>query len=213
MTCKHCETITHVLFVLDSSGSMASRKTETINTFNAQVEKIKSELPKLGKTDVSLVFFGETAAPVRVAQRCVPIDSVALLNDATYLPQGYTPMRDGIGTALSIGEAVDNKGENEAFLLICITDGAENASREWTPSALAAKVEALRGTNRWTFQVLGTNIDFTNVKDFGIARSEYSNFKSMNVANESLTDSLSRYAHSRSLGKSSTDGLSIPDSN
>jgi hypothetical protein len=191
---------------------MATRKLETINTFNSQVEKIKSEVSKLGKTDVSLILFGEAQSPVRVAQKHVTIDSVALLNDATYLPHGFTPMRDGIGTALSIGEAVDGKGENEAFLLICITDGAENASKEWTPSALAAKIEALRGTKRWTFQVLGTNIDFTNVQDFGIARSEYSNFKSMNVANESLVDSLTRYAHSRTLGKNSTDGLNIPDS-
>lgn len=213
MTCKHCIKKTHVFFVLDTSGSMESRRDDAIGAFNAQVDKLVSEQDNLGDTDITLVLFGLSNGPsVQAIQRSVPVGSVAKLSRATYIPQGSTPMRDAIGLATSIGEQIDCKGEQEGFLVITITDGQENSSKEWSPTALAAKIGQLKATGRWTFQVLGTNIDFDSVKDLGYERSEFASYNNLQRSGGLLTDSLTRYAASRGAGAASTRGLSVPDS-
>jgi len=192
---------------------MNSRRDDAIGAFNAQVDKLISEQDSLGETDVTLILFGLMGPEmIKATQKVVPVGSISRLNHSTYVPQGSTPMRDAIGLATAIGEQIDGKGEQEGFLVITITDGQENASKEWSPSALAAKINSLKETGRWTFQVLGTNIDFNAVKDLGYERTEFASYNNLQKSSGLLGDSLTKYAASRSLGRTATPGLSVPDS-
>jgi uncharacterized protein YegL len=208
---------TNVLFVLDMSGSMHGIREETIGMINAQIETLQEKRKEMGKVRVSLIVFGYRAVPgVRVVWENVKIQDVAQFTSDDYLPQGMTPMRDGIGSALTLGETLDSGDAEDAVLVITITDGAENSSHEWTAQALADKVKELRDTGRWTFQILGANIDFSNVKDFGVEKSEFSAYAANAVGMEKtsigLGGSLGAYSAARSRGVTATQGLDVPDS-
>ncbi len=215
MTCEHCEKKTHVIFVLDTSGSMGSCRDDAIGGFNAQLELLKNRQNDLGKTDVSLVLFGLSGPEsVSVVKRAVSVDSVEPLTAKTYTPQGWTPMRDGIGAGIALGELLDGHGTDESFLLITITDGQENASKEWTAVQLAERIKKLREEGRWTFQILGANIDFSNVADFGVDKTEFSQFTTRNYqqSTQNLAHSIGGYASSRGAGLTATKGLQVPPS-
>lgn len=207
---------TNVLFVLDTSGSMYGIRDETIGMINAQIETLQKEKKTMGNVKASLVLFGlNSGDAVQTVFEGIDIDEVEMFTRETYLPQGVTPMRDGIGRALVLGESLDSGKKKDAVLVITITDGYENASREWTAQALADKIKELRDTGRWTFQVLGANITFENVKDFGVEKVEFANYAANAVGVQKtslgLSNSLSTYSQCRSAGVTQTKGLSVPD--
>lgn len=207
---------TNVLFVLDTSGSMNGIRDETIGMINAQIETLQKEKKNMGEVKASLVLFGlNTTPPISVPFQGVDIDEVAEFTRDTYLPQGMTPMRDGIGRALTLGEELDSGNKNDAVLVVTITDGHENASKEWTAESLATKIKELRDTGRWTFQILGANIDFTNVADFGVERHEFAGYaaNAVGVGKSSLglQGGLATYSACRGMGQTQTKGLDVPD--
>lgn len=165
---------TLVALVLDSSGSMSSMKEEAIGLFNAQRGEIVKGAKSAGETLLSLVVFGtypqvwpaKDVAGVEVKHANVPPNDVPRLTEDTYTPQAMTPMRDGIGRAIQLLEAEDDGGKDTACLVIVVTDGMENVSREWTAEALSAKVVALQNTGRWTFALYGcADLDLAELKD------------------------------------------------
>jgi Mg-chelatase subunit ChlD len=147
---------THVAIVLDSSGSMDAMKDAAIELFNTQRDTIHDNQHKSGETKLSLVLFG-TYDPtgVRVVHESACPCAIPRLDSRTYQPQASTPMRDAIGRAITLLEQQDDGGEDTAFLVITITDGQENSSREWSARALSSKTAALQQTGRWTFAVYG----------------------------------------------------------
>jgi len=210
--------VTNVIFVLDTSGSMYSIGSETIGMINNQIETLQREKKTMGDVRASLVLFGLNEDPsVSVVYQGVDIDAAPLLTEESYRPQGITPMRDGIGAALSLGEVLDSGDKNDAVLVITITDGQENASKEWEPVALADKIKQLREGGRWTFQVLGANIKFDDVKDFGVEKVEFTGYQAtgqgMLMNSQNLAGALTGYSACRSMGVTQTKGLDIEGNN
>ena len=189
---------------------------ETIGMFNGQIETLVGEQENMGKILVSLVLFGLNGdKPVETLLDGVDINEVDKMTRDDYLPQGMTPMRDGIGKALVLGETNDTGSKDDAVLLIVLTDGAENSSQEWTSEALAAKIAELRATDRWTVQVMGANIDLSKVEDFGITRTEFSvynsNPHSMERKSVETANYMADYGLARSAGLTNTCDAAIED--
>lgn len=155
---------THIVVVLDSSGSMGSIKTETINAFNDFVETVKKDAKKGGDTTVSLVVFGERGNAVKVKIDKQPVSAIDPLNDETYIPGAYTPMYDGIGTGINLVKSKDTGQGDIAFLVQIFTDGEENASREFTGPQIRDLVKSLEGKGNWTFTFAGANVDLNRVQ-------------------------------------------------
>lgn len=82
----------------------------------------------------------------------------------SYVPNGLTPMYDGIGRAISDLEEKDEGADQQAFLLIVVSDGKENHSREWSADNISDKVTELQNTGRWTFVFLGANVELSEVE-------------------------------------------------
>ena len=150
-----------VFIILDKSGSMESCRNETITGFNEQLETIRENAKLVKSTTVSLIIFNQD-----VDFYCfdAPINKVKKLTTKTYNPSGYTAMYDAVGACLdrAIKEIPDR--EDNAYLVIIISDGEENSSRNYTAKNVADKVQELQDSGKWTFTYLGANQDLTKIQ-------------------------------------------------
>lgn len=145
-----------VAIVLDRSGSMEECRDETISGFNEYVAEIRRTARQEGlNARVSLVTFNDEVTPV---YWFAPVDRLQPIDHTSYVPGGTTAMLDAVGT--TIARLIGQESDAEGHVLVCIiSDGLENASREYTASAIAKRVRDLQATGRWTFTYLGSNQD------------------------------------------------------
>ena len=168
---------THVAIIVDQSGSMESIKAETISSINAQIKTIKKEAKK-SNTSITLTLFSDKVEILKFAN---PLADQKELADKDYTPGGFTAMYDAIGmTVERMKKEIDDINDTEtAVLVIIITDGQENASKTWSALDIAAVVKGLTATKRWTFTVLGANIDLAGLSEtLGFAKSNIAKFTS-----------------------------------
>lgn len=146
----------HIVLVLDESGSMQPLRDDLIGGVN---QFVADQRAQPGKCRLTLVKF----APYTLVHNAVKIAEVPDLTQATYQPRSNTPLLDAEGRALTAamqretGRAHAGKTA-EAVLFVTYTDGAENASIEWTWDALSAAKKGREETG-WTFLYLGAGHD------------------------------------------------------
>lgn len=85
----------------------------------------------------------------------VPIMNVDEAEIAKHGPRGMTALYDGVGKTI---EATDKLQQCAAqkMIVVIVTDGQENSSREWDKDGLQKAIEAKLQLGNWTFQYLGT---------------------------------------------------------
>jgi Mg-chelatase subunit ChlD len=148
------------LIILDESGSMCSIKKQAIDGFNETVQTIKAATKKHAGQQhlVSLVTFN--GAGIKTVYDKMDAGRVDELNDRLYDPDCDTPLYDAMGKSLTELKKSVNAEDN--VLITIITDGEENASREYTQSAIKALVEELKAKG-WVFTYIGANQDVKKV--------------------------------------------------
>ena len=141
------------MLVVDRSGSMittAERMTEAMNEF------LEAQAALEGKCLVDYAQF-DTKYEVLYADRPVA-EAEAFIH-----PRGATALLDAIGKATNdLGRKLRNLPEAHRpgkVLVVVVTDGYENASREFTPEAVRALVRQQEDTYQWEYLFLGANID------------------------------------------------------
>ena len=206
---------THVGAVLDSSGSMLTVKHETIGAYNAFVAEVEASTEAAGKVYANLVTFGEGQGKVKTRFSHVLLSAkktgLARLTETTYIPSGFTPMYDGIGSMINALERYDVAGKDVAFLVSIFTDGYENFSCEWTQERLNQKILELQAKGNWTFTFIGANVDLSKIQeDLGFLRGNMSSY----VA-DSFGTSLMGQTHSHSsanfMNARAAGNLSVTD--
>lgn len=148
------------LIILDESGSMELIKCEAISGFNETVQTIVSaqKAHPLQQHFVSLVTFNTDA--VRLVYDKVAVMEVPMIDEQTYRPCCGTPLYDAMGAAiLSLQRTVS---ADDTVLVTVITDGEENASREFKGEQIKRLVEQKRAEG-WVFTYIGTNQDVSRV--------------------------------------------------
>lgn len=141
------------LIILDESGSMMSIKKEAIDSVNETVQTIRSAEKKNEDQEhfVSLVTFNDN---VKTIYDCIPAVEVKEFTDMTYRPDCCTALYDAMGMSLN---ALRTKvAENDRVLVTVVTDGYENASKEYTVEAIKALVDELKKQG-WIFAYIGAN--------------------------------------------------------
>jgi hypothetical protein len=156
---------TDITVVLDRSGSMSSIR-EDMNGGFATFVAAQKGVP--GACLVSMVQFDGTATEVRYVG--TPIGEVGPLD---LLPRGNTPLLDAVAFSIRLtGErlaALPEEARPENVLLLIITDGQENASKQTTAAALKEMIEHQRSVYKWDFIYLGANVDaFAEARMMGI---------------------------------------------
>lgn len=143
------------LIIIDESGSMQSIKKPTIDSVNETIQSVRAAQKQYEDQEhfVSLVSFNDN---VKVINECAPVAEIQELNDETYQPNCCTALYDAIGISVN---ALRQKVEKEDKVLVTIiTDGYENASREWSGMAIKNLIEEMRQKG-WVFAYIGANHD------------------------------------------------------
>ena len=159
------------LIIIDESGSMQSIKKAAIDSVNETIQTIRSAQKKHEEQEhyVSLVTFNDD---VKTIYECVPANEVKELTTETYQPDCCTALYDAMGISLN---ALRKKvAEDDKVLVTVVTDGYENASKEYSGKAIKALVDELKAKD-WIFAYIGANqdveavaatISITNVMQF-----------------------------------------------
>lgn len=184
--------------VLDRSGSMGPTAASTIDGYNEFINGLK--LDKESKYSVTLIQFDATAdAPsLMVSYLDKPLEEVPVLTPETYQPRGNTPLYDAIGECV---RRVDAKGRG--IMTVIVTDGQENASREFTKDAIKTLITS-KEVDGWKFVFLGANMDSMAVGGgVGVNAASAANYAAHNAMHmfSAVADSVRGYASdSRSKG-------------
>jgi uncharacterized protein YegL len=162
--------LTEIIFVIDKSGSMGTKKEDAIGGFNQCLEDQRKED---GDAIVTMTLF-DTAHDL--IHDGVPINDVPRLTLDTYRPGGNTALLDAMGLTIDkVGERLHNTPEDdrpEHVIMVIITDGQENASTEYEKAQIADKVRVQQDDYKWTFLFLGADMDAINdAHALGITRS------------------------------------------
>lgn len=173
---------TLIAVILDESGSMEGCRSATINGFNEFVQGQRSA-SGAGEAYLSLVKFD--SPQIKRVYENVHINNVQPLTPQTYAPNGGTNLMDAIGQTLnSINTTLgSHKPEDRpGVLVVIITDGAENSSREFHGEQIKNMVKAAEGAD-WTFTFLGANVDaFSMGSTFGMNASNSINYSTASMA-------------------------------
>jgi hypothetical protein len=149
--------LTDITFVLDRSGSMQSIKSATIESFNRFVH---SQRTGDGTAQMSLVQFDDH---YEQNYQAISIETTPDLNEVTYVPRASTALLDAIGRTIQLtGERLKEMPENErpgTVVFVILTDGYENASREYTLPRVNDMIREQRDKYSWQFIFLGANQD------------------------------------------------------
>jgi hypothetical protein len=171
-------TYTDLTMVLDRSGSMQSIKDDTIGGFDAFLSE-QRRLP--GRCAVSLVQFDNEYEEVYTGRDITAVPGLTLV------PRGSTAMLDAIGRAVNAtGARLAALPEDQrpgTVVVGIMTDGLENASREFTYPIVKALIEQQEQVYGWTFMYMGANQDAIEVgASLGVARERALTYGGAKVA-------------------------------
>lgn len=162
----------HLILILDRSGSMSSIKDATIEGFNQFIsDQKKVPLP----ATISLYQFDDIYEAV---YENIDLKDVGYLNDDIYQPRNTTALFDAIGKTINSYlihyDSLSVNKRPKKVLFCIITDGYENASREFkSKKTVKALMDSVKKKYKWEFSFVGAGIDaYTEAEGFGIARGQ-----------------------------------------
>ena len=156
---KTMKTQIYNLVVLDRSGSMQSIRKAAVDGFNETLNGIKKAQERFAETQnhfISLVAF--CSCSTDKIYDMAPVAEARPLDEKDYQPCCCTPLYDAMGFAISDIQRHIKEIKDVAVSVTIITDGYENASKEFTRTSIRALVESLKGQG-WTFTFMGANQD------------------------------------------------------
>lgn len=162
--------LTELVFILDSSGSMLSKRSEMIAGLNGLLAEQKREP---GNLRITLTQFNtETWTPwLRMPPEEVgglkqPDSEPDVEDPSRYVPYicgGSTALHDAVATTVDrVGERLAELPEEQRprkVIVVILTDGQENSSRSYTMEDVRTRVEHQQETYGWSFVFLGVGID------------------------------------------------------
>lgn len=151
------------LVILDKSGSMESIRREAIDGYNETLGTIRAaQLKHMDTQDhfVSLAAF--CGCGIEMIYDRTPIQDADRLTPEKYNPCCQTPLFDAIGSTIQRLRHDIRDVEDAAVLVTIITDGYENASREWTGPAIKTLVDECK-KDGWVFAFIGAGEDILRV--------------------------------------------------
>ena len=155
------------LIIVDESGSMSHLREATLSGINETIGSIKSAQREFAATQqhyLTLVTFDANGRypAVRTLIDRKPIADVADFRD--YRPNGGTPLYDAMGQSLTALERHVRDDADASVVVTVLTDGLENASREWNAHRLRQLVERLKEEG-WSFAYMGSAHNVKEVTD------------------------------------------------
>lgn len=194
-----------ITIVLDRSQSMFSVRESTISGVNEFVEKQKNQP---GHATFSLVQFD---TEYEVIHESVSVREVPELTLETFVPRGMTALLDAIGKTIdNTGQRLSAMPEMERpskVIFVIVTDGHENASKEFNRDRIFEMILHQDKQYNWEFVFIGANQDaIATATSFGISVDNAVNYCSNDVGTQAVftcvAESLTEYrSGNKSKGK------------
>lgn len=150
---------THVSVILDRTGSMQSIRDDTIGGFNTFLNEQRRGT---GRATLTLVQF-DSQDPYEVIHRFRPVAEVPELTRETYVPRANTPLLDAVGRGINDleGSLVDLEPVRRPgkVIFVVVTDGQENASREFRRDQIVKMIKDKEEHYGWQFLFLSADLD------------------------------------------------------
>lgn len=146
----------HNLIILDESGSMRSIKDYILSGFNEVVQTVKGVAMKFPEQAHYISFFSFNGVGIKQHLLGQALNAIDELDGTKYRPAASTPLYDAIGHSIATLQAYLNYDKECHVLVTILTDGLENASKEYNRAAIKKLIEELEDGN-WTFTYIGAN--------------------------------------------------------
>jgi Mg-chelatase subunit ChlD len=148
--------ITQIIAIIDKSGSMHSLTADTIGGFNQFLDR---QIALEGEASITTVLFSDTR---EVLTRDASLVTARLTKD-NYHAGGSTALYDAIGQTLiqTMQEQLLKTKRPDQTIVVILTDGAENASTEYSAALVATLIDQTKAHLGWSFLYLGANVDVT----------------------------------------------------
>jgi len=188
-----------IVFVLDRSGSMAQIKGDAIGGFNQFLQDQRDEP---GECLLSLLLFDHEHTVVCTG---TPVGELPYMTAKSFVPRGTTALLDAIARGVAVlRERMSAASEGTKALLVIMTDGHENSSREID---LAGVKGLLAGCDDegWPVIYLGATVDAFDVGvNLGVSAATTSGF-----AGQSIIGTYSVISQKVSTYRSTGDAASL----
>ncbi|MEM6899582.1 MAG: vWA domain-containing protein [Pseudomonadota bacterium] len=181
----------HSYILLDRTGSMSGIWDEALSSVNAYANSVGEEADGEADFDTIVnlaVFDAQEGLQFDVLRRGVEAEAWTEVTNNEASPRGMTPLFDAIGRIVALAEA----DAPEKAVLVIMTDGLENASREITGDGAKAALDRARDRG-WEVVFLGAEFaNFSDAESVGVSQD-----KSIAVGAEYFSSTMER------LGKKS----------
>lgn len=198
---------THALILLDETGSMAGSEKDTVDGINEHINHLKIDRGD----DVLLTLVKFDSTKYQPIYSATPIENVKLLKYEDYQPGAATNLFDSIGRLITTAD----EGGADAMLCIIMTDGMENASKEFTKDNVKSLIEKKRKQDKsWVFTFLGADMDaYSASGGIGIAAASTVSVSKANLgrAYGMTTNSMDNFRTSNAAGSILREGQLYSD--
>lgn len=183
---------THIVVLLDRSGSMETIASDVVGGYNTF---IKEQREAGADASVTLVQF-DSEDSQEVVYDGLPIAEIPKLTSKTFIPRGSTPLFDATGKLVArIREqrANDARPTNEQpdVVFVTITDGEENESSEFSLPQLKQLIANCEKEG-WTFVYLSAGIDaYGDAGDLGVNSGRARAFRASKGGADAMFSNLS----------------------
>lgn len=158
-----------VFILLDRSGSMGSKWTETLSSLNTYVNDLAKNKVK-GR--VTLAAFDEHVTPqFDIVRNNDKFEDYKDITSKEISPRGGTPLYDSLLKIVDLA----NKAGDEKTVIVVVTDGDENASKEVNREKALDCVEQCKKKG-WEVIFLGADFDAAHVSaSVGLSSNKFVN--------------------------------------
>ncbi len=190
--------LTDITLVVDRSGSMKSCLSDAEGGINHFIEEQKTGD---GDAVLTLVQFDNEYEFVHSG---VPVSEVPSFR---LRPRGGTALLDAVGRAINeAGERLDKMPEDQrpgCVVFVIVTDGHENASKEFTQAQVRELITNQRDAYNWQFTFLGADEKaFDEAVAMGISRQAVATYDPARKSGEAHVAASSNVSRMRSAALS-----------
>lgn len=144
--------LTLIGLLVDRSGSMSAIK----HDMEGGIKTLLDDQRDQGATEVAIAKFDNEY------ELDTPITALENVGDFVIDPRGWTALNDSIGKFISyLGAELAARPEQDrpgTVIVNIITDGFENASKEWSVDQVKTLIEDQKSKYNWEFIFLGSDL-------------------------------------------------------
>jgi Mg-chelatase subunit ChlD len=182
---KHSE----LVFIMDRSGSMSGIASDMEGAMKEVIQKQKKR-----EEDVLVTYVRFDSEYEEVFHE----KSISEIDGFELEPRGMTALLDAIGKTVNTVERrfnqKDEEDQPERILFVIVTDGGENASREFSRPQIFEMIEKIKRDYDWGITFIGANQDAIGTgSGLGISRGSSVNYKATSKGVRAMTQSVSCY--------------------